>query len=248
MSRTVLVTGAAKGIGRAVAIGLAGRGYDVAVNDVAAQDPALRSLEAEIVAAGQRGLVVPADISVKAEAAGMVATVLDTWGDLDVLVNNAGVLSVGFVDELTEDQWDRVFDVNAKGTFLVSQAAIPHMKARRAGRIIHMASIGGKLGAPGQGHYCASKAAIIELTRVMAMELGPFGITVNAVCPGIILTDMARFNLGDQASIERWTGVTQLKRLGEPEDVVGPVAFLAGDDAAYITGQSLNVCGGIIFH
>ena len=141
-----------------------------------------------------------------------------------------------------------VFDVNAKGTFLVSQAVIPHMKERRAGRIIHIASIGGKLGAPGQAHYCSSKAAVIELTRIMAMELGEHGIHVNAVCPGIILTEMGRNNLKTQANIDKWTGVTALKRLGEPEDVVGPVAFFASDDSAYITGQSLNVCGGIIYY
>jgi 3-oxoacyl-[acyl-carrier protein] reductase len=248
MSSTVLVTGASKGIGRAIALGLAARGHDVAVNDVPSEAASLEALAAEIEASGRRTLVVPADISVKAQVAGMVGAVLDAWDGLDVLVNNAGVLSVGRVEELTEAAWDRVFDINAKGTFLVSQAVIPSMQAKRAGRIIHIASIGGKLGAPGQGHYCASKAAIIELTRVMAMELGPFGITVNAVCPGIIVTDMGRVNLSDQASIDRWTDVTQLKRLGVPEDVVGPVAFFAGPDSAYITGQSLNVCGGIVFY
>lgn len=248
MSSTVLVTGASKGIGRAIALGLAERGHDVAINDVPSEAAGLGTLAAAIEASGRRTLVVPADVSVKAEVAGMVGTILDAWGGIDILVNNAGVLSVGQIDELSEAAWDRVFDINAKGTFLVSQAVIPSMKAHRAGRIIHIASIGGKQGAPGQGHYCASKAAIIELTRVMAMELGPFGITVNAVCPGIILTDMGRANLRDQASIDRWTDVTQLKRLGVPEDVVGPVAFFAGPDSGYITGQSLNVCGGIVLH
>jgi 3-oxoacyl-[acyl-carrier protein] reductase len=122
------------------------------------------------------------------------------------------------------------------------------MKSRHRGRIIHIASIGGKQGAPGQSHYRASKAAVIELTRVMAMELGEHGILVNSVCPGIILTEMGRNNLGTQANIERWTNATALGRSGEPEDVVGAVAFFASDDANYITGQSLNVCGGIVFH
>jgi 3-oxoacyl-[acyl-carrier protein] reductase len=248
MSRTVLVTGASKGIGRALALGLADRGYDVAINDVPADTERLEGLAGEIVAKGQRALVVPADISVRGEARGMVSRVLAEWGVLDVLVNNAGVLSLGTVEDLTEEAWDKVFDVNAKGTFLVSQAIIPHMKERRAGRIIHMASIGGKLGAPQQGHYCSSKAAVIELTRVMAMELGEYGIQVNAVCPGIILTEMGRNNLKTQENIDRWTSATALKRLGEPEDVVGAVAFFASEDSAYITGQSLNVCGGIIYY
>ena len=232
MSRTVLVTGASKGIGRALALGMAQRGYDVAINDLAADAPGLASLADEITALGRRALVVPADISSKDQVHGMVDRVLADWTILDVLVNNAGVLTVSTVEDLAEEAWDTVFDINAKGTFLVSQAVIPHMKARREGRIIHIASIGGKQGAPGQAHYCSSKAAIIELTRVMAMELGEYGILVNAVCPGIILTQMGRNNLGDQANIDRWTNATALKRLGEPEDVVGSVAFFASEDSA----------------
>jgi NAD(P)-dependent dehydrogenase (short-subunit alcohol dehydrogenase family) len=248
MSRTVLVTGAAKGIGRAIALGLAERGFNVAVNDMAGETQHLEELAASISARGRRSLVVPADISVRDEVRDMVSRVLSEWQVIDVLVNNAGVLTTDTVEDLAEETWDKVFDVNAKGTFLVSQAVIPHMKGRRAGRIIHIASIGGKQGAPGQAHYCSSKAAVIELTRVMAMELGEYGILVNAVCPGIILTEMGRNNLKSQANIDKWTNATALRRLGEPEDVVGPVAFFASDDSLYITGQSLNVCGGIIFY
>ncbi|CAN5757089.1 SDR family NAD(P)-dependent oxidoreductase [soil metagenome] len=248
MSRTVLVTGAANGIGRAIALGLAERGYDVAINDVASQTGRLEEVAAAIGARGQRSLVASADVRVRSQVHEMVSRVLRDWRVLDVLVNNAGILTEGFVEDLPEGSWENVFDVNAKGTFLVSQAVIPHMKERRAGRIIHIASIGGKMGAPGQAHYCASKAAVIELTRVMAMELGEYGIHVNAVCPGIILTEMGRTNLKSQANIDKWTSATALKRLGEAEDVVGPVAFFASEDSAYITGQSLNVCGGIIFY
>ena len=205
-------------------------------------------MAAEIQGKGQRALPIVADVSNKQQVNAMIKKTLDEWGALDVLVNNAGVLTVSQVDGLTEAAWDRVFEVNAKGVFLVTQAVIPHMKERREGRIIHIASIGGKRGGPGQAHYCSSKGAVIEFTRVLAMELGPFGITVNAVCPGIILTEMGRNNLGSQAEIDKWTDATCLKRLGEPEDVVGSVAFFAGEDSSYITGQSLNVCGGIIFY
>jgi NAD(P)-dependent dehydrogenase (short-subunit alcohol dehydrogenase family) len=248
MSRSMLITGAAKGIGRAIALGMAKRGYDVAVNDVAGETARLEEVAAAITGHGQRALVLPADVSSRDEVQGMVSRAVGEWQSLDVLVNNAGILTVDTVEDLPEETWERVFDVNAKGTFLVSQAVIPHMKARKTGRIIHIASIGGKMGAPGQAHYCSSKAAVIELTRVMAMELGEHGILVNAVCPGIILTEMGRNNLGSQANIDKWTSASALKRLGEPEDVIGPVAFFASEDSAYVTGQSLNVCGGIVYY
>jgi len=248
MSKVVLVTGAAKGIGRAIALGMADRGYDLVINDLPSEGAALNEVAQHIQAKSQRALPVVADISSKQQVQDMVQKAINELGQIDVLVNNAGVLTVSLVEDLSEETWDKIFAVNAKGTFLVTQAVIPHMKARKSGRIIHIASIGGKQGAPGQAHYCSSKAAVIEFTRVLAMELGPYGITVNAVCPGIILTEMGRNNLGTQENIDNWTNATALKRLGEPEDVVGSVAFFASDDSAYITGQSLNVCGGIIFY
>ena len=248
MGKVVLVTGASKGIGRAIALGMADRGYDLVINDLHTDEAGLNDVAQQIRGKGQRALPVLADVSLKQQVQDMVKKALDACGQIDVLVNNAGVLTVSMVEDLSEEAWDKVFDVNAKGTFLVTQALIPHMKARKTGRIIHISSIGGKQGAPGQAHYCSSKAATIEFTRVLAQELGSYGITVNAVCPGIILTEMGRNNLGTQENIDKWTNATALKRLGEPEDVVGSVAFFAGDDSAYITGQSLNVCGGIIFY
>ena len=248
MNRTVLVTGASKGIGRAIAEGMAERGYDVAINDIASEKAKLMEVAAAIEERGVRVLPLIADVSDKSQVKAMIKKILDEWDVLDVLVNNAGILTVSAVEDLAEETWDRVFEVNAKGVFLVTQAVIPHMKERREGRIIHIASIGGKRGGPGQAHYCSSKGAVIEFTRVLAMELGPYGINVNSVCPGIILTEMGRNNLGTQEAIDQWTDATCLKRLGDPEDVVGSVAFFAGEDSAYITGQSLNVCGGIIFY
>ena len=138
-------------------------------------------------------------------------------------------------------------DVNAKGAFMVIQAFLPAMKARKYGRIVNIASIGGKHGAPEQAHYSASKAAIMGFSRVLAQEVGPLGITVNSVCPGIILTDMGRVNLEDPAVRKAWQDKTAMARIGAPEDVAGPVAFFCSDDSAFVTGQTLNVDGGIVF-
>ncbi len=247
MGKTALVTGASRGIGRAIAIGMAGAGFDVVLNDIERQRDALGAVRNEIEAKGRRAFLAVADVSRKADVAAMAEQAIAATGRIDAVVNNAGILISALVEELGEDQWDAVLDVNAKGTFLVIQALLPHMRERRYGRIVNIASIGGKQGAPAQAHYSASKAAVMGFTRVLAQEVGGYGITANCVCPGIIVTDMGRTNLSDQASIDRWTGVTALRRLGEPEDVAGAVCFLASDDAAFITGQSLNVDGGIVF-
>ena len=244
--RTALVTGASRGIGRAIALGLARDGFDVVVNDIERQRTELEAAAAEITAVGRRGIAVFADVSDRTQVRAMVDAAIAQAGHIDVVVNNAGILIAGAVEELPEQHWDAVMNVNAKGTFLVVQALLPHMRARGYGRIVNVASIGGKHGAPEQAHYSASKAAIMGFTRVLAQEAGPFGITANCLCPGIIVTDMGRTNLSDQANVDRWVGITALRRLGQPEDVVGPACFLASDASAFVTGQSLNVCGGIV--
>lgn len=244
--KTVLVTGASRGIGAAIAIGLAERGYDVALNDIEARADSLAIVANEIEALGRRVLTVHADVSNKGEVEAMAATVLERFGKLDALVNNAGILIAGEVDGLPEEHWDRVMDINAKGSFMVIQAFLPSMKARKYGRIVNIASIGGKHGAPEQAHYSASKAAVMGFTRVLAQEVGALGITANCVCPGIIMTDMGRVNLEVAAVREAWQAKTAMARIGDPEDVVGPVAFFASDDSAFVTGQSLNVDGGIV--
>lgn len=246
-TRTALVTGASRGIGAEIAAGLAGRGYDVALNDIPAREGELRGLAERIEAMGRRALVQFADVSDKAQIEAMAAEVLDGFGHVDAVVNNAGILIAGEVDGLPEETWDTVMDVNAKGAFMVIQAFLPAMKARGYGRIVNIASIGGKHGAPGQAHYSASKAAIMGFSRVLAQEVGTAGITVNCVCPGIIMTEMGRVNLEDPAVSEAWREKTAMARIGTPEDVVGPVAFFASDDAAFVTGQTLNVDGGIVF-
>jgi 3-oxoacyl-[acyl-carrier protein] reductase len=246
-TRTVLVTGASRGIGAAIARGLAARGYAIGLNDLPAQAETLATLAEEIRATGTRAETFLADVSSKAEVEAMAAAFLGAFEQADALVNNAGVLIAGEMDGLPEAHWDNVMDVNAKGAFLVTQAFLPAMKARGYGRIVNIASIGGKHGAPQQAHYSASKAAVMGFTRVLAQEVGPLGITANCVCPGIILTEMGRVNLEDPAVRRAWQDKTALARIGDPADVVGPVAFFASDDSAFVTGQTLNVDGGIVF-
>jgi len=245
-AKIALVTGASRGIGRAIAIGMAKRGFDVAINDIERQKDALQEVAQEIEATGRRALIVYADVSSKVDVEAMVKKTADAFGRIDAIVNNAGILIASDVEHLKEEHWDSVLDVNAKGTFLVVQAVLPYMKQQKYGRIVNIASIGGKHGAPEQAHYSASKAAVMGFTRVLAQEVGTYGITANCICPGIILTDMGRVNLDDVAVRQSWQEKTAMRRIGDPEDVVGPVAFLASDDAGFVTGQSLNVDGGIV--
>ena len=244
--RIALVTGASRGIGRAIALGLAQRGFDLAINDIASQATALDAVAAEARASGIRAMTYHADVASKPEVQAMVARILQDFGTIHAVVNNAGILRASDVEHCPEDYWDSVMDVNAKGTFLVTQALLPAMKAQNYGRICNISSIGGKHGAPEQAHYSASKAAVMGFTRVLAQEVGPFGITANCICPGIILTDMGRVNLDDPAIRGAWQAKTAMARIGDPDDVAGPVAFFCSDDSAFVTGQTLNVDGGIV--
>ena len=244
-----LVTGSARGIGRAIAQRLARDGFHVVLNDLERQRDALESLRTEIIEAGGCASIAAADVEKPAAIRQLAAAAVDAAGGrIRILVNNAGVLSVGSIDELTPEEWDRMFDVNTRGTFLVTQAMLPHLRTQDNARIVNIASIGGKRGAPGQIHYCSSKSAMIGFTQILAEELAPEGILVNAVCPGIIDTEMGRNNFLDEASLAKVKAKTALGRVGQPEDVTGAVAFFCGPDSAFITGQALNVCGGIIFH
>jgi NAD(P)-dependent dehydrogenase (short-subunit alcohol dehydrogenase family) len=246
-NRIALVTGASRGIGRAIALGLAERGFDVALNDVPRQSEELDEAASAVRALGRRAVMAHADVSLKGDVEAMVQKVVAELGAIHAVVNNAGILIASPVETLAEAHWDSVMDVNAKGTFLVIQAVLPLMKKQGYGRICNIASIGGKHGAPHQAHYSASKAAVMGFTRVLAQELGPTGITANCVCPGIILTDMGRVNLDDPSIKAAWAAKTAMARIGDPEDVVGPVAFFCSDDSAFVTGQTLNVDGGIVF-
>lgn len=246
--KVVLVTGGSRGIGKAIAVGMANFGYDVVITDIERERAALDAVRDEIAAAGRRAFAFSADVSSKTDVERLVADAIRDAGRIDVLVNNAGILSPSLLQDLSEESWDAHFEVNAKGVWLLCQAVLPHMRARKSGRIVNIASIAGRQGVPTQGHYAATKAAVITLTRVFAQEVGMDGITVNAVCPGIILTEMGKNNLGSEDAIRHWEGVTALKRLGQPEDVVGAVYFFASDLASFVTGQALNVDGGIYYH
>lgn len=247
MTRHAIVTGASRGIGRAIALGLAERGYDLALTDIGPQQAALAAVAGEIAERGRRCITIMADVSNPEDCRRSADEAVRGLGHVDALVNNAGILKLASIEELTPEIWDTTFAVNARGVFQMTQALIPHMRERRYGRIVNIASLAARTGGPGQSHYAASKSAVVGFTRVSSMELGQHGITVNAVCPGIIQTEMGMNNLRDPERVAYFEKVTDLHRLGNPEDVVGPVAFFASDDAAFVTGQALNVDGGIFY-
>ena len=240
--KVAIVTGGGRGIGRAIALRLAEAGATVVVNDVGNPEPA-NNVVAEIKAKGRQSLAVMADISIKTDVERMVEAAKDTYGRVDILVNNAGITRDQLLLRMSDEEWDKVIGVNLKGAFLCSRAVVRHMIKQRWGRIISIASIVGVLGNPGQANYSASKAGIIGLTRTLAKEVGSRQITVNAVAPGFIDTEMT------QRLEESWK--EEMKKriplgfVGSPQDVAQAVAFLASEDARYITGQVLNVDGGV---
>jgi NAD(P)-dependent dehydrogenase (short-subunit alcohol dehydrogenase family) len=247
-----LVTGAGSGIGRAIALRLARDGWALAVNDV---DPARAAQVAgEIAATGARAIPVAGDVGDRGAVRRMVAEAVDGLGAVDLLVNNAGLCRLGAIAEYAEADWHATFRVNVDGVFFCCQAVLPHMLARGRGVIVNLASWSGKAGAPFFGAYCASKFAVIGLTQSLAKEVAPRGIRVNAVCPGIVAgtemraqVDAESRALGRPTSTDR-VGWIPMGRLGDPEDVAGVVAFLASDDARYMTGQAVNVTGGLWMH
>jgi 3-oxoacyl-[acyl-carrier protein] reductase len=236
-----LVTGSARGLGRAVAERLAAEGAAVTVADL--DLPAAEEAAAALRQAGAQALAVEADVRDAASVAQAVARSLAELGVLDILVNNAGVVRDGRLEAMSDEDWDTVLDVDLRGYFVCARAVLPHLRARGWGRIVNISSRA-YLGNPGQANYSAAKAGVIGLTRALSMELAADGITVNAVAPGAIDTALVRNHPRADDIIARAIRMQPVKRLGTPEDVAAAVAFLASDDAAFVSGDVLHVSGG----
>ena len=241
--KTALVTGASRGIGRAIALRLAADGANVVVNYNARADAA-EAVAEQVRGCGVEALVVQADVAVSGDVDRLVNAALEQFKRIDVLVNNAGITRDTLIMRMSEEDWDIVLDTNLKSAFLVSKAVLRPMLRQRAGRIVNVTSISGVIGNPGQANYSASKAGMIGLTRSTAREVASRTITCNAVAAGVIDTDI--WAGVPDASIESLMQMVPLGRKGTPEDVADAVAFLASDAAAYITGQVLNVDGGMV--
>ena len=242
-NKIALVTGAARGIGQAIALQLAADGADLALCDVKVEW--LEDTAAKVKALGRRVETYAMNVADGAAVGEAVTKVAADFGRIDVLVNNAGITRDTLLIRMSEEDWDAVLDINLKGAFLVTKAVVKYMMKQRSGAIVNIASVVGIMGNAGQANYTASKAGLIALTKTTAKELGSRNVRVNAVAPGFIRTAMTD-KLSEQAK-EAMLRNVPLGRPGEPEDVAKAVAFLASDNAAYVNGQTLAVCGGMVW-
>jgi NAD(P)-dependent dehydrogenase (short-subunit alcohol dehydrogenase family) len=240
-TKVAIVTGAGQGIGRAISLGLAREGARVVVADI--NKRGAESVAAELEKAGGQALSCHVDVSKVDSVDELKETTVQRFGSIDILVNNAGIYPVCSLAEMAEEVWDRVIDTNLGGNFLCSRAVVPYMRSAKAGRIISVSSTIASKGAKNGAHYAASKGGIIGFVKALARELAPDGITVNAICPGVTDTAQPRGHRSEEELLSQAKNIP-LGRIGEAEDMVGPVVFLASDAAAYITGQSLMVTGG----
>lgn len=240
--KTALITGATRGIGRAIALRFAAEGADVAFT-YRSQHEAAQSLVSELEAMGVRAKAYTSDAASFEDAHKVVEDVKETFGHIDVLVNNAGITKDGLMMRMDEAQWDAVIDTNLKSAFNFIHACTPVMARQRSGSIISMSSVVGVSGNAGQCNYSASKAGLIGLTKSMAKEMGPRGIRANCIAPGFIATDMT--GALPENVRQEWEKQIPLRRGGTPEDVAGVAVFLASDLAGYVTGQVVNCCGGM---
>lgn len=243
LGKVALVTGASRGIGRDIAIELAKAGANVAVN-YAGSEARANEVVQEIQSLGREAFAVQCDVANADSVAEMVKQTIDRWGSLDILVNNAGITRDNLIMRMKEDEWDDVINTNLKGVFLCTKAVTRQMMKQKSGRIINISSVVGESGNAGQANYVAAKAGVIGLTKTTAKELAPRGITVNAVAPGFITTDMTD-KLTDEIK-EGMLKMIPLAKFGEPKDIANSVTFLASDDSRYITGQTIHVNGGMV--
>jgi len=241
--KVALVTGASRGIGRAIALELARQGAKVAVNYAGSEQKAQDVVD-EIAELGSEGIKIQANVSSEDEVKGMVKEVVDTFGGIDILVNNAGITRDNLLMRMKEEEFDQVIDTNLKGVFLTTKAVTRPMMKKRGGKIINIASVVGVSGNPGQANYVAAKAGVIGMTKSSAKELASRNILVNAVAPGFIETDMTD-ELSDE-QVESMNSMIPLARLGNGEDIAKVVKFFASDDSNYITGQTIHVDGGMV--
>jgi meso-butanediol dehydrogenase / (S,S)-butanediol dehydrogenase / diacetyl reductase len=254
-SRVAIVTGAGRGIGRATALELARMGADIAVAEL---DRVTADRTAgEVKGLGRRALVVPTDVTSRASLTTMVERTRGELGGLDILVNNAGIYQAAGTLEVTEEHWDAVLDINAKAVFFASQAVLPAMIGQKRGVIVNLASLAGKIGSRTNLPYNASKAAVVSITKSLALAHAGDGIRVNCVCPGFVETDMwakvareqgALLGMSAEEFTRQRAASVPLGRMETPEDVASVIGFLASDRAGYMTGQAINVTGGVIMH
>jgi 3-oxoacyl-[acyl-carrier protein] reductase len=243
--KRAIVTGGGRGVGRAVALAFAKEGADVAIN-YRSNDAAAQEVVNEIRMLGRKAVALKADVAGYRDAKSMIEQAVQELGGVDILVNNAGVSRPAMLLKMDEETWDLVVDIHLKGTFNCTQAAANYMKEKQYGRIINVISTAGLYGTVGQINYASAKAGIIGFTKSASRELGRYGITVNAVCMGIIVTEMTEKIRGDEKLKEIYLSRIQLGRFGEPEEVAPAFVFFASDDARYITGQVLSVDGGYV--
>ena len=243
-SRVALITGARRGLGKAIALCLARRGADIVINDIAAGKEEAEATAQEIRALGRKAVVLTADVTIAAEVNELIEQTLAEFGRLDILVNNAGITRDALLMRMTDEQWQSVLDTNLKGTFLCTRAALKPMLKQRNRRIINIASVVGIMGNAGQANYAASKGGVIAFTKAVAKEVASRGILVNAVAPGFIMSAMT--DRLEPAAAEKLHALIPLGRLGTPEEVAEVVDFLASEASRYITGQVINIDGGMV--
>ncbi len=243
MKKKALVTGASRGIGKAIALKLSSLGSKIAINHIAAEKTNADSLVQTVGGQGGEAMAVEADIRNSEAVKNMVQQVIDRWGKIDILVNNAGITRDNLLIRMSDEAWDDVLNTNLRGAYLCTKFALRPMMKQKWGRIISMSSISGLMGTAGQGNYSASKAGLIGFTKSVSREIGSLNITVNAIAPGFIMTEMTEKL--PQERKDAILAMVSLKRFGAPEEVAELIAFLASERAGYITGQVIGIDGGM---